>query len=127
MLCKIQVKELPDGNFEHTCENPTCDFVGVLDHASPGLVSRCRGIPQARRFFNFTVAAIAHLFNGVPSCTQEQIDVRIALCRECSFYKAVSENFGYCTHKDCGCGVTDKKAFISKIAWADQHCPIKKW
>jgi hypothetical protein len=83
---------------------------------------RHSGPSVARQAINFTVAAVGHLLRGVPTCTQEEIDARLAICRGCPLFDGA-----ICTHRDCGCRVNRRGKFLNKLAWADQACPIKKW
>lgn len=88
-------------------------------------------VPPAmpRRALNFTIAAIKHIYNRMPTCTQSQIDDRVAICKVCEYYKpdVVNPDIGICAHPECGCCVDANKWLVSKLAWADQECPIKKW
>lgn len=67
--------------------------------------------------------------SGAPTCTLEQIDERDSICRGCEIYQPDPETpeIGACTHSSCGCPVTRKDKFVSKLAWADQECPLGKW
>jgi hypothetical protein len=71
---------------------------------------------------NFTVAAIAHLLNGSPTCTQEEIDYRFSICEKCNFFTGIA-----CADKRCGCNINDQRIYLNKLAWADQSCPQDKW
>jgi len=68
----------------------------------------------------FTVNAIKHVAKGMPTCTQEEIDQRLDICRGCKWFKG-----GTCLK--CGCACVKNKKFLNKLAWADQECPIGKW
>lgn len=83
----------------------------------------------AVRVANFTKAAIAHQLAGNPTCTQEQIDERLAVCQTCELFRRDTKRpeIGICTHKDCGCNVSRENVYLNKLAWADQECPIGKW
>lgn len=75
-----------------------------------------------RKAANFGVAAISHAMKGNPTCTQEQIDARLAICATCE------DNVnGEC--RECGCPLVRERIYLSKVAWADQSCPKKppKW
>jgi hypothetical protein len=86
-------------------------------------------LPLLRQLKNFTVAAIGHTLNGAPTCTQEQIDARYAICRGCPLHRPDMQNpaVGICTHPECGCTVTREDRFLSKLGWADQDCPLDEW
>ena len=74
----------------------------------------------SRKFKNFTVGAIKHIAKGMPTCTQEEIDERLEICRGCKWFRG-----GSCLK--CGCACNNNKKFLNKLAWADQKCPIGKW
>jgi hypothetical protein len=69
---------------------------------------------------NFAVASAKHVAAGMPMCSEDEIIRRHDICLGCEFF---SENS--CTK--CGCPVVRDKKFISKLAWADQSCPVGKW
>jgi hypothetical protein len=79
--------------------------------AMPGLLERAG---------NFAKAAVSHVAAGAPRCTDEQVEARYAICTACEFFAANA-----CTK--CGCGISREKAYISKLHWADQSCPVGKW
>lgn len=81
----------------------------------------------ALRVWNFSVASITHLLKACPTCDDAEINRRHAICKDCQLYVKKSDNVGYCSHAKCGCSISNMDGFISKLAWADQHCPIKKW
>lgn len=113
-------------------------------HPLDRIVAKCRG-PRpvgeprplkpksppttARKLLNFSLAAIQHVAAGMPTCNQDEIDQRIAVCHTCELYQPNQENpeVGVCGHPDCGCTVTREAKFISKLAWRDQKCPLGKW
>lgn len=69
---------------------------------------------------NFGKAVVNHAVKGFPTCSQEQIIKRHNICMSCEFMK---EN----TCIKCGCPLTRNKVYISKLAWADEECPVGKW
>lgn len=71
---------------------------------------------------NFLPALANHVLSGSPKCTQEEIEGRLAICRECPLFVANT-----CLHNSCGCTISDKQTFFNKLAWADQKCPLSKW
>jgi len=129
MDCRLIIAPLPDGRFRYVCDRPTCTKKGFTlpMRVDPPPAQSCNGISEAKRFINFTLASIRHVVRGAPTCTQEQIDARIAICRACELYKGVTPELGYCTHASCGCSITDMRGYVSKLAWADQSCPIGLW
>lgn len=69
---------------------------------------------------NFAVAAASHVAAGMPQASAEEIERRWAICQTCEFLRD-----GTCTK--CGCGIVREKAYLSKLSWADQACPVGKW
>ncbi len=69
---------------------------------------------------NFVLATAKHVAAGMPTCSDEEILRRHDICMGCEFYKDSA-----CTQ--CGCPVRRDRQFISKLAWADQSCPVGKW
>jgi uncharacterized paraquat-inducible protein A len=63
-----------------------------------------------------------HIWAGFPKSTQEQINTRLNICKSCEMYDIKNSQ---CLV--CGCGLSDKKIFMNKLAWADQNCPLDKW
>jgi hypothetical protein len=78
---------------------------------------------------NFTAAAIGHAIAGFPTCTDEQTRERLTICRACHLYLPDPDDasLGACAHVSCGCTLRDGHAYLSKLAWSDQSCPIGKW
>ena len=74
------------------------------------------------RIVTFLKSLLFHIRLGLPKSTQYQINYRYSICLECdSFDKANA----VCT--ECGCNINNRKIFMNKLAWADQHCPLNKW
>ena len=69
---------------------------------------------------NFATSAVKHVAAGAPRCTQEQIDQRFAICKQC-------EHFDGKACRLCGCPVAREKQFVSKLSWANERCPVGKW
>ncbi len=123
--------------FGHLC--PVCNRMFWSRFREPGKAHRpCSGYadpqtpnlpPLGRRLENFTRSAIEHAKAGFPTCTDEQITERHATCLRCELYLPNAENpeIGHCTHETCGCSITKLEKFVSKLAWADQECPLGKW
>jgi hypothetical protein len=80
-----------------------------------------------RKISNFTFAAAQHLFKGMPTVTEQELEERLEKCRGCELFKKKGMTGGVCTHENCGCNIQDEVVFLNKIAWADQKCPIDKW
>lgn len=54
------------------------------------------------------------------TCSQKQIDERLAICKGCEFYQDNS-----CLQ--CGCILSRERNYMNKLYRADQSCPIDKW
>jgi len=77
----------------------------------PGLLERAT---------NFAKATVHHVSCGAPRCTDEQVAARYEICTGCEF-------FANNACMKCGCGISRERAYISKLHWADQSCPVGKW
>lgn len=77
-------------------------------------------VSLAQKAANFAASAAKHIAAGAPRCTQEQIDARFAICQAC-------EHFDGKACKKCGCPIRREQAFVSKLAWANEKCPVGKW
>lgn len=82
--------------------------------------------PFSTRVFNFAKAAIKHAVNGSPQCTEEEIQERLKICKNCELFKPRGDG-GVCSHENCGCNLKSQQIYLNKLAWADQECPLKKW
>lgn len=69
---------------------------------------------------NFAKSAAAHVAAGMPRASDEEIERRFAICQGCEFYDGKA-----CTK--CGCPVVREQKFVSKLAWANEKCPVGKW
>lgn len=99
------------------------DYRELWDRQAAGLPT-IQPPSTVRRVVNFTLAAIAHLVRGNPTCDQEQIDQRLKVCRACQWFSAELQ---MCQHPQCGCSINSERRFLNKLAWADQACPVGKW
>jgi len=122
MFCDMQITDLGNGIFRHTCKRKTCKNSFDMPIRQPTLIA-CKALGLKVRAINFSRAFIAHITAGLPQCTQEEIDMRVAICRTCPLYKTQTPTVGYCTHEACGCSIKDMRGFVSKLAWPDQRCP----
>ncbi len=82
----------------------------------------------ARKALNFGRAAVKHVYHGMKTATDEQVQERFTICQGCELFEPKGEGMGVCKHPSCGCalkrvGVTGK----NKLRWADSKCPIGKW
>ncbi len=101
----------------YKCEN--CGYVTKFQDA----IRTCKPRPSfGQRVANFIPAIAGHILAGRPKCTQEEIDWRLAICKECPLFVANT-----CSHENCGCAIKDTQTFFNKLYWADQECPIGKW
>lgn len=69
---------------------------------------------------NFATAAAKHVAAGAPLASDDEIARRFAICQGCEHYDGKA-----CVK--CGCPVKREKAYLSKLSWADQSCPVGKW
>lgn len=92
----------------------------LVDRIVDGYVTLDEPLSFVQKAQNFVMAAVKHVTKGMPRASDEEIARRFAICLGCEFYKSNS-----CTK--CGCPVYREKKFISKLAWADQSCPVGKW
>lgn len=81
------------------------------DQSGPSFVEKVK---------NFASSVVDHVTSGMPTCTDEQIIKRHDICLQCEFFKND-------TCQKCGCPLFRNKQFVSKLAWADQECPVGKW
>lgn len=70
----------------------------------------------------FFRALFWHISRGCPKSSKQEILYRYNICIDCSSY---DEKLKICT--ECGCNIKKHKAFLNKLAWADQSCPLNKW
>ena len=69
---------------------------------------------------NFASSAASHVAAGMPRASDEEIERRFATCQGCEHYDGKA-----CTK--CGCPVVRESRFVSKLAWANESCPVGKW
>lgn len=74
------------------------------------------------RLKTFILSLIWHISRGLPKSDKAIIAYRYSCCISCDQY---DPNDKICLQ--CGCNISNKKAFLNKLAWADQHCPLNKW
>ena len=80
-------------------------------------------IPQTLEEFKNLIPDIQHIQEKEPietTCSQQQIDERLAICTGCEFYENNS-----CLQ--CGCILSRERNYMNKLYRADQACPIGKW
>lgn len=78
------------------------------------------GVPWLTKVKNLATAAAQHIAAGMPTASDEVILERWTICQGCEFLKNDA-----CSK--CGCPVARDRKFVSKLAWADQSCPVGKW
>lgn len=74
------------------------------------------------KLVTFIKSLIFHIYSGFPKSSQNDINYRFSICTECDSYDKQNQQ---CL--ECGCNINNKKIFMNKLAWADQHCPLNKW
>jgi hypothetical protein len=100
----------------------------VVRTCTAGKAARYEPPRFLKKLANFTRAALSHALAGAPTCSDEQIRERLTICRGCEHFIPDSDNpeIGECSQ--CGCPASDRlPKFVSKLAWADQECPVGKW
>lgn len=79
---------------------------------------------------NFCKALYNHIKTGMKKSSQKLINKRYNICTGCKYF-SFTANFDKdkmkATCNICGCNLSDKKIFMNKLAWKDQHCPLDKW
>jgi hypothetical protein len=85
------------------------DFPGVPQ--GPGLLTKAA---------NLATSAARHIAAGAPRASDAEIERRFSICQGCEFYDGKA-----CTR--CGCPVVRESRFVSKLAWANEKCPVGKW
>lgn len=108
--------DLPDAAFPLTC---VCGF----DAKTPSDSLQGAGPGAARRAVNFTKAAFSHVALGGTRATQEERERRFSICESCDKHY----NGTACTHPQCGCMIGNKEAFVDKLSWEEQRCPLGRW
>ena len=112
-----------------------CDYVLITpkDVEPPPIPCRKHLIPKNFRHkiqskspsifvkaINFTQALFKHVLSGGERTSPKERNRRLEICKSCEMFDGYS-----CTK--CGCPITAQTKLISKLDWANQHCPIKKW
>jgi hypothetical protein len=148
MFCDYEVDPIASGGFCHLCRlcgdvriKPVARYrrqcpMAATAASTPQLpsddvdVAAKSAIPSlGRRLMNFSKAAIAHALAGAPTCSDEEIASRHAVCQACELYRPDPNRsgMGTCAHATCGCEIHRETWYVSKLAWADQSCPLGKW
>jgi hypothetical protein len=93
----------------------------TVDETHPAYPAKPKpGVSLITKAVNFAASAARHVAAGMPQASEEEVARRFAICEGCEHYDGKA-----C--KQCGCPVVREKQFISKLAWADQSCPVGKW
>lgn len=107
----------PRAGLRKTCSGATTQVAVQRTNATPKAgCGKSKPPSLLQKAANFGVAAIGHALRGNPTCTQEQIDARLAICQGCDLFKDNA-----CLK--CGCAVVREQQYLNKLAWADQQCP----
>ncbi len=85
--------------------------------------------PQLTRLKNFSIAALKHVAKGNPTCDQDEVTRRFEICKsnKCGFYVEKGADKGICAHVSCGCNLAGEVAYLNKLAWPEQSCPMGFW
>jgi hypothetical protein len=75
-------------------------------------------LPQ--KIVNFAASAAKHVGSGMARASEEQVAERFAICQQCQHFD------GRACGK-CGCPIVRERKFVSKLAWANESCPVGKW
>lgn len=86
----------------------------------PALAREADPVSWLTKARNFATATAKHIAAGMPTASDEEILRRWTICQGCEFLKNDA-----CSK--CGCPVARDRKFVSKLAWADQSCPVGKW
>ena len=86
----------------------------------PALAREADPVSWLQKARNFATATAQHIAAGMPTASDEVILERWSICQGCEFLKNDA-----CSK--CGCPVARDRKFVSKLAWADQSCPVGKW
>lgn len=86
----------------------------------PALAREADPVSWLQKARNFAKATAQHVAAGMPTASDEEILRRHAICTGCEFF--VNDSCG-----KCGCPISRDRKFVSKLAWADQSCPVGKW
>lgn len=79
-----------------------------------------KGPSLLTKALNFTKSAVSHVAAGMPRASDAEIERRFTICQGCEHYDGQA-----CTQ--CGCPVVRESRFVSKLAWANEACPVGKW
>lgn len=75
------------------------------------------------RVTNFGKAFFNHALAGFVKREQAEVDRIFEICKGCEMYNGET-----CTHPRCGCNISrDGGAFLNKLSWKSETCPIGKW
>lgn len=118
-------------NYRYKCVN--CDTViSVMDEYEEPPAFICRAyalstqenkkadISFPQKIKNFASSLYGHIKNNMELCPDYIIEKRYDICKSCEYFKDST-----CTK--CGCPLIRDRAYISKLAWSNEACPINKW
>lgn len=83
----------------------------VLSSSNPNLIQQVK---------NFAYSLANHANNNFKLAEDSEIERRFKICNSCEFFKNNS-----CSQ--CGCPINRHKAYISKLSWDSEKCPVNKW
>ncbi len=132
MRCEFIIKDNNKPS-EKTCK--ICGRIIVTDSTVESIRANCKTpenqmikehIGLTAKAINFGKAMVGAIKDG-ELCTQEQIDVRMNICKACEFLiiKQQEPFKGECNK--CGCNCNSNRILLNKTAIPSQECPIGKW
>ena len=92
----------------------------TVDETHPAYPRAKPGVSIITKAANFATSAAKHIAAGMPQCSDAERERRFAICQGCNFYDGSA-----CSQ--CGCSVVREQKFASKLAWANEKCPVGKW
>lgn len=132
IFCSFTLIDTNNISDTYVCDN--CDYKLVVDNGAEIPYIPCRRhilqtqihknasikISFYKKVSNFLYALIKHILGGAKRTSMSERQKRLDICKICEFFDGHS-----C--QQCGCPITQQAKFISKLDWANQHCPINKW
>lgn len=70
---------------------------------------------------NFAGAVVKDVATGMKRTSEEEINRRLSICKECPFYIKKDEESGSCSK--CGCPISRDRVYLNKVYWESEHCP----
>lgn len=88
----------------------------------------CSGPRLPQKVINVAKATWKFILSGFELSTQELIQSRLKVCKDCPLFdlKSVNPIEGICKHNKCGCRVREDY-FLNKLSFKSESCPDGKW